>query len=165
MDTSTFDNQIESLQGLIENQKNQMEMKCKAFLKATNEFVVTWFNECVENAIKSHPEVAQKHGTEGLHKLKSDLQNIVEKAQDFVEEHVNQDVYWAHSGSITDRHQTGFYESKLKPNRLDSAVRQVLGYVGFILIKYGFADTGRNSDWEIQTGDERPRLKYGYSWS
>ena len=105
---------------------------------------------------------------EGLRNLKSDLQKMIEMVPSIVEEHLNNDKYWAHRGQLSyEPYQLGPYrvQGNRVPDELSEGVRELLGYVGAILIKHGFADTKQYSEWETKHGFERPRYSYGYDCS
>lgn len=169
MDTSSFDAQIKDLEQQIGGLRGQMENICKEFLEVTKEFTVAWFRNHVERTVTSQPKIAKKCGVEELRHFKSDLQKTITMVPRIVEEHVNNDKYWAHRGQIPDEHDRRFaryhVSGRCPLDELDNAVREVLGYRGVILLKHGFAKTGEHSEWETKYGSEQPRYKYGYDWS
>ena len=169
MDGSKFDAPIRDLKEQMDTLREQMEKTCKEFLEATKEFAPTWFQKSVERAVTSQPELAKECGVNGLRSLKSDLQKLVAMIPHIVEQHVNCDKYWPHRAELPDEPELKFgryHISKPRgPDELDNGVREILGYVGAILVKYGFAKTGEFGNWVAGYGSERPRYRFGYDWS
>jgi len=144
MDASEFDAKIGKLEEEMKNHRDQMEETCNEFLIATNEFTIDWFNKSVEKEVRSNPEITKKHGVEGLRNLKSDLYDLLPKVPDLVNQHLNEDAYWGHRGMIPDEQEKRwgryFLYTILGPivGPLDEGTRIILGYVGEILLKYGY---------------------------
>ena len=170
VNTSKFDSLIKELEGQIRVLRDRIEKTCKEFFEATNEFAVEWFQSCVERAVISNPELAKKSGVAGLRNLKSDLQNLAATVPSIVEKHLNIDRCWPHRRQIPDKPdpQLGRYQDywrRLTIANLKNAVAEVLGYVGGVLVKHGFADTGPASAWAVIAWSEQPKYTCEYDWS
>lgn len=173
MDTSEFDPKIGNLEKEMKIFREQMEKTCDDFLIATNEFIIDWFNKSVQDSVQRNPDITKKHGIEGLRNLKSDLNDLILRVPDLVNQHLNKDAYWGHRDTISDGKEKlwGRYSlyRALGPidGPLDEGTRIIFGYVGEILIKYGYVSLNETKivNYWTSIGSNRLRYSIGYNWS
>lgn len=169
MDSSKFDTRIKELKEQVNVLRGRMEEACKEFLDATKQFAVGWFQDCVESTVVSNYERAKEYGVKGLRNLKSDLGKLITIVPSIVEKHVNNDKYWVHRGVMSydvliQNFRYLVYQGHF-PDTLGNAVREVLGYVGAIIVKHGFVNTGQAGTWEVKHGAAQPIYRRRYIWS
>jgi len=168
MDVKQYEAEIEKIEGEIVALRPQLETESQKFLEETTKFAVGAFQTWTEKAIEKYPDVAKKLGVRGLGEVKSKLRKIVGNAPQFVGQCVNSNGLWSHRGELPERLNLGNrYEvcGRRNPDHLDVAVRQLLGYVGVILLDHGLAGDDLHSSWERTQSYPGAHYKYGYDWS
>ena len=156
--TSEFDLRNKELQEKLHDIQNRLEITSKEFLEASERFTILWFRERVRETILSYPGRTKTMGANGLGNLKFDLSDLIAKVPTLVDKYVNCDKFWIH------RTQGRYYMSRIH-DRLDGAIRELLGYVGSILQKYGFINKHRDREWGVRQGTNQLIYKGEYDWS
>jgi hypothetical protein len=163
LDTEKYNAEIQDLKDKIETAKADMEEACKEFLKATEEFTAGWYQESVKSGLTENAKAALELGTEGLKKLKSELNDLIARLPDLVENLVNTGK-WPHRNELPADSSRKFGISivkELSNNYLHDYVQKLFGHVGALLIKHGLAD----SNWDMKPGDDLPTYKVAVIWS
>jgi hypothetical protein len=167
MDTSTYDAQIQ----VAIDEKNalysQMEQTCATYFEASGEFFKNEFQRMIEREVTSKPDVTQKLGLEKLKELKAEVNELVENAPQLVSEHFDKDNLWEHRCPLPEGMEKeslpGFDLTHSAGKKVIEEVREVLGYSGRLIIKYGYKEAGREGEWESRGESSRPRYRYGFS--
>ncbi len=166
MDTQQFDEKTQSLTTQIEELSKITEQIQQEFLQSTQTFLAQWIRSRVENAVTRKSEVSKKLGVEGLRKLKSELNQMVDDVPQLVTKHLNVDSLWAHRFKLpidTNKEYGRYHFYGSGPDDLNTAVRILMGYAGTLLMKYGYAEKGNRDEWDMLRQDGSQNLIYKYA--
>lgn len=144
-----YTRQIEALKESLTHKQAELSDVRRRYVVALPEYLQKEYDDRVSSAVRHHPEVAQALGTDGLRPMKAELCALKERVPEIVSTFVDQEKVWMPSfqiragDSIAPAHNASieFKES------IDKAMRQAIGQVGNIIIKYKFASGGSNSEW------------------
>lgn len=158
-----FDAQREEVEARILALREEMEGIKQEFLRATTDFVAKTFQAEVEKAIREKPGLAMAKGVSGLSQLKADLNVLIQDAPRLVEERLRRDELWPDRQDAVDEDLAWSLRSRPERGGFDEEVRFLVGYVGTLLVKHGFADTSDRSEWEVKQG--KGRYRFWLQWS
>jgi hypothetical protein len=172
MNTEQFDNEIARLESEAEAVRREMEVVTHDYLQAIVAPLADWFRRDAERAVMENHERAVALGQDGLGKIKEELTRLIQRLPVLVHEHIDRDLYWTHrqratrkvrsaSPSYDSDYTRSFARPAEVPSRTDG-LREVLGYLGELLINNGFATADKNSVWKITPGSPRPRWGIGF---
>lgn len=169
MDHPDYATTIHQLEAQDRALREEMEDECRAFLESTIKFTSDSFRDIARKEVAAHPEAAKALGQEGLARLKSDLNELIETVPTLVERHVNADEYWVHRKDTLndlDRYQNPYeFHGYAVPKELYSVVREAKGYLGALLIQHGVSGVGERERWQQVSSSDRPAFRYAYDWS
>jgi hypothetical protein len=136
------------------------------FLNETQIFVTNFYKETIKEYVISNPDITKDYGKEGIQDLKYECRELIKMIPEMVEKYMGTDMFWSHKCPINDLKK----ECKIYPtfsthyNRSDSnkslieSLRQILGYLGDLLLKYHYIKVGKYSDWKM-SDDEKFTFK------
>jgi len=162
MDTSEYDAKIEDLIVRIDNTRQKMAPVLVTFLNETKIFVTNFYKDTIKEYVISNPDITKEYGIEGIRDLKYECRELIKMIPEMVEIYIGNEKFWSHKCPINDLKK----ECKVYPafsthyNKLDSnksiieSLRQILGYVGDLLLKYGYIKIGKYSDWEMSNEEK-----------
>jgi hypothetical protein len=162
MDTSGYDAKIEDLTVRINNTRQEMAPVLVTFLNETKIFVTNFYKDTIKEYVISNPDITKEYGKEGIRDLKYECRELIKMIPEMVEIYIGNKKFWSHKCPINDLKK----ECKVYPafsthyNKLDSnksiieSLRQILGYVGDLLLKYGYIKIGKYSDWEMSNEEK-----------
>ena len=168
MDISEYDKKIEDLTVNIDKTREKMAPVLINFLNETKVFVTNFYKETVKEYVISNPDITKDYGKDGISDLKYECRELIKMIPEMVEMYIGNDKFWSHKCPINDLKK----ECKIYPafsthyNRSDSnesiieSLRQILGYVGGLLLKYGYIKNGKYSVWKM-SNDEKFTYKGG----
>jgi hypothetical protein len=163
MDTSSYDAKIQAAAAEKAALYSQVEAASRSFMQACVDFFRKDFRRRIESAVTEDPETTQSLGIEKLRALKSELNELVSKVPDIVSERLDRPDVWEHRKPIPETQDTFDLRFRAGNNAHDE-LREVFGYFGQLLVKYGFETTGKDSAWESRP-KAPPRYKYGMTLS
>jgi hypothetical protein len=167
MDTSKYDAQIQAAIDEKDTLYRQMEGTCAAYFKASNEFFHNELQRMVEREVTSKPDVTQKLGLEKLKELKAEVKELVESVPQLVSQHLDKENIWEHRSPLPEGMKKeslpGFDLIHSAGKKVSEEVREILGYGGQLIIKYGYHNSGREGEWELRGKNARPKYRYGFS--
>ena len=144
MDISEYDEKIEDLTIRIDKTRQKMAPVLITFLNETQIFVTNFYKETIKEYVISNPDITKDYGKEGIQDLKYECRELIKMIPDMVENYMGTDMFWSHKCPINDLKK----ECKIYPafsthyNKSDSykslieSLRQILGYLGDLLLKY-----------------------------
>jgi hypothetical protein len=162
MDTSVYDEKIEDLILKIDNIRQKMAPVLVTFLNETKIFVTNFYKDTIKEYVISNPDITKDYGSEGISDLKYECRKLIEMIPEMIEIYIGNEKFWSHKCPINDLKK----ECKVYPafsthyNKLDSnrsiikSLRQILGYVGDLLLKYGYIKIGKYSDWKMSSDEK-----------
>ena len=101
-------------------------------------------------------EVTRSLGTEKLEKMKQEFTGILDSLPEHTSKRLDDGQIWLHREEIPDRAVTDMtysYQFEKRSNKsMDDAIRELIGLVGSMLIKYGFVEAGKDFTWKMTPG-------------
>ncbi|MDK1022549.1 MAG: hypothetical protein QGD90_13045, partial [Candidatus Hydrogenedentes bacterium] len=129
----------------------EMESACKSFLNAAGPFVREWAQDKIADTITRRHALSRAKGVEGLRPLKAELRLLLQDYPALINAQLNRDELWAHRGEL-DGGANGtktYYDVKNEKPALwlVDEFRRLMGFAGVLLIKHGFDELSKKSDW------------------
>ena len=129
----------------------EMESACKSFLNAAGPFVREWAQDKIADTIARRHALSRAKGVEGLRPLKAELRLLLQDYPALINAQLNRDELWAHRGEL-DGGANGtktYYDVKNEKPALwlVDEFRRLMGFAGVLLIKHGFDELSKKSDW------------------
>jgi hypothetical protein len=148
VDTTEFDRQIEALEERTNALRVELDRLARRLFAPTADFVTTWYRAHVEQALLNNPEAVKSAGPR-LSAMKADVSDLLSRVPQVVEQFLDVDEAWPHRGEIKVEDLQAFPPLGFSqpPHRLEAQIRAILGVLGEILVKHGFARLGRASEW------------------
>ncbi|MCH8204970.1 MAG: PilZ domain-containing protein [Candidatus Hydrogenedentes bacterium] len=129
----------------------EMEATVKQFLRATGPYLREWAERKVAGTVTKRHALSRAKGIEGLRALKVELRMLIEDYPTLIDTQLNGDELWAHRSDFdgkTDGTQSYYDEENEKPAMwLVDGFRRLMGFTGVLLIKHGFDELSKESDW------------------
>jgi|GEM_PF-2299180 len=172
MDINVLKNEIEELtQQLIQIEENMYQIRGK-IIPAVSLHLQELFKKDIEEKVKTKVEITKLLGVEKLRDLKNELNHLIEETPKIVEEYFNKKLILVYEYLKQDKKNEYISsdEYSIKKN-IEEAVRDLLGYEGKLIIKYGYekyasnSSFSDNSSWERLYNSEIPKYRYGISLS
>jgi len=116
----------------------QLEGYCQEFVQAARNFVINWYSYCIENAVKSYPEITQRIGADGVQSLKEDLTHFMQEIPQTVEEALGQAKLWSHRYKEANKLLHSYSYSEKRPKMIDDVIRLILSRILPLLDKHGY---------------------------
>jgi hypothetical protein len=141
-----IEKQLQKLGSEEEKCIRQLEGYCQEYIQAAKNFIINWYTSCVENAVKSYPEITQKIGSNGVQSLKDELTQFIQEIAKITEEALNQAKLWSHRYKDANRLLQSYSYSEKRPKMIDDVVRLILSRVLPLLDRHGYEEAADNLD-------------------
>ena len=129
----------------------EMEATVKQFLMATGSYMREWAEQTVVDRITERHTLSRAKGIEGLRALKTELRILIEEYPTLVDTQMGRDELWAHRSEFdgkTDGTKSYYDAENEKPAmRLVEEFRGLMGFAGVLLIKHGYDELSKKSEW------------------
>lgn len=128
----------------------ELESTCKRFMEQTRSFICAWAEKKLVDTVAERHALSRAKGTEGLRALKSELTSLVEDYPALIDAQLNRDEHWPHRDEVKDATGTmNYYDAENeRPARwLVDEIRRLMGFTGVVLIKHGYDELSKQSDW------------------
>lgn len=149
MDTSGFDKQIENINIKIDQQRRQMTPIYDEFLKEATNVLNDYYKSKTEQFVVSKPDITQKHGKEGIKKLKSDCRELLKRVPDIINKNLGINKFWSHKWEIDvlkSNYGTNHYDSVYKiGSEINRSLNDSASDLRELLTKYGYIEQGKVS--------------------
>ena len=157
MDTSEYDEKIGDLKFKINKTRQDMAPVLITFLNETKIFVTNFYKDTIKEYVISNPDITKNHGKEGISDLKYECRELIKMIPEMVEMYIGNDKFWSHKCPITDlKNECKIYPAfsthynRSDPNKsIIESLRHILGYLGDLLLKYGYIKKGKYSVWQM----------------
>lgn len=146
VNSTKIDKQIQQLRSEEEKCIIQLAGYCQEFVQAAKNFVISWYTGCVENAVKSYPEITQRIGSDGVQSLKDELTQFSHEIPKIAEEALNQDKLWSHRYKEANKLLQSYSYSEQRPKMIDDVMRLLLSRALPLLDKHGYEEAADNLD-------------------
>ncbi|WP_048190407.1 hypothetical protein [Methanobacterium sp. SMA-27] len=162
MDKSVYDGKIEDLTIKIDKTRQKMAPVLITFLNETEIYVTKFYKDTIKEYVVSHPDITKKYGKDGIRDLKYECRELIKLIPEIVEMHLGTDKFWSHKCPINDLKKeckvypafSTHYNVSDSNKRIIESLRHILGYLGDLLLKYGYIKTGKYSEWKMSEDEE-----------
>ena len=139
-----------------------MEPVLNTFLNEVKIFVTNFYKDTIKEYVISNPDLTKGYGTDGISDLKYECRELIKMIPEMVDMYIGNDKFWSHKCPVNDLKK----ECKVYPafsthyNMSDSnksiieSLRQILGYAGGLLLKYGYIKNGKYSVWKMSSDEK-----------
>ncbi len=129
----------------------EMEATVKQFLIATGSYMREWAEQKVVDTVTARHTLSRAKGIEGLRGLKTELRTLIEEYPALVDTQMSRDELWAHRSEFdgkTDGTKSYYDAENEKPAMwLVDELRGLMGFTGVLLIKHGYDELSKKSEW------------------
>ena len=104
----------------------------------------------------NRPEVVRNLGPEKQAELKREFTVLLDELPEHTSRRLDDSQIWLHRVQIPDHaisDMTYSYHLEQRANRsIDQAIRDLIGLIGSLLIRYGFIEVGKDYEWNLTPG-------------
>ncbi len=134
-----------------ERLRAEMDSTCRNFFDAAASFMCAWAQDKIADTVTRRHALSRAKGVEGLRPLKSELHALLEDYPTLIEAQMNRDELWAHRRELdggTNGTKSYYDVENEKPAVwLVDEFRRLMGFTGVLLIKHGYDELSKESDW------------------
>jgi hypothetical protein len=109
--------------------------------------------QLLKSYFKHKPDVTRGLGAEKQEVLKAEFTGILDSLPDHTSKRLDDSQIWLHRVEIPDQalsDMTYSYQFEKRSNKaMDDAIRDLIGLVGSLLMKYGFVEIGKDFTWRM----------------
>ncbi len=148
MDTTQFDNDIEDAKAQKEAVMTKLESLVEEYIDTTVRLLGIESPAMIEATVANNPAITEKLGLEKLRELKGKVKDVLTKLPALTREHLNSNEIWEHRQAVP-MANLSIVRDELT-NKVDGALRQIIGYLGELIVKYGYSRAGGGPNWNVQ---------------
>ena len=148
----------------VKRRIKELEIKAEdaaqALARQTLPYLDHYCRTFVEKEVVNHPDKAKQLGKDGLADLKKELDRVITRLAPRVKTHIDTKFPWPHRASDVTRTES--------PEQVETALKErmrfLMGYMGDILVKHGFAKSGPDAEWRPVKPKSKSEKRLMYSW-
>lgn len=156
MNSTDYDRIIAQERKILVSIKEQGEKLIPEFKRIAASYIRELSIKLMKSYFKYLPEVTRSLGTEKLEELKREFTGILNSLPEHTNKRLDDSQIWLHREVIPDRTITDMtysYQFEKRSNKsMDEAIRDLIGLVGSMLIKYGYVQAGKDFTWKMTPG-------------
>jgi len=156
MNSADFDQIIAQERKVLASIKEQGEKLIPEFKRITASYIRELSIQLMKSYFKYQPEVTRSLGTEKLEEMKREFTGILDSLPEHTSKRLDDSQIWLHREVIPDHAVTdmtySYYFEKRSNKSMDEAIRDLIGLIGSMLIKYGFVEAGKDFTWKMTSG-------------
>lgn len=156
MSSPDYDRIIAREQQVLASIKGQGERLIPEFKRIAAAYVRDLSITLLKSYFQYKPEISRTLGTDSLAGMKREFTDLLDSLPAQTSQRLDDSQIWLHRVDIPDRavsDMTYSYQLEKSSNKsLDDALRELIGLVGSILMKYGFVEAGKDFTWNMSPG-------------
>ena len=156
MSSTDYDRIIAQERKVLASIKEQGEKVIPEFKRVTTAYVRELSIILLKKYFKYIPDVVSNLGTVKLEELKQEFNGILDSLPEQTSQRLDDVQIWLHRVDIPDHalsDMTYSYQFEKRSNKsMDDAIRDLIGLVGTILMKYGFVVADEDFTWKMTPG-------------
>jgi hypothetical protein len=153
MMSTDYDRTIAQEKKLLASIKEHGDKIIPDFKRVTASYVREFSIYLMKGYYSNRPEVARNLGPTKVDELKDEFEKFLDNLPDYASRRLDNPQIWLHRTEIPDHalsDMTYSYQLEKKSfNAMDQAIRELIGLVGSLLIKYGFIEVGMDYEWQM----------------
>lgn len=134
---------------------------CENIIPEFKEIITLYIKDWSIELMKAHwtakPEIIKNLGPQKSQDMKKEFKEILALMPEAANKRLNDPQIWLHRIEIPQFELTdlsySYYLEKRSKKYINLAIRELIGLVGALLIKYGFIEVENDYDWEMTSGD------------
>jgi hypothetical protein len=163
MSSQDYDRVIAQEQKVLASIKEHCENIIPEFKEIIALYVHDWSIKLVKAHWTAKPEIVKSLDPQKSEEMKREFKGILAVMPKAANKRLDDPQIWLHRIEIPQHELTdlsySYYLEKRSKKYINLAIRDLIGLVGSLLIKYGFMEVDNNYDWEMTSGDI-PRYTY-----
>jgi hypothetical protein len=156
MNSPDYDRIIAQERKILVAINEQGEKIIPEFKSITASYVRELSITLLKSYFKHRPEVAKSLGSDKLEELKREFTGILDSLPEQTSQRLDDHQIWLHRVVIPGQalsDMTYSYQLERRSNKaMDDAIRELIGLVGSMLMKYGFVEDGKDFTWKKTAG-------------
>jgi hypothetical protein len=152
MSASDYDRIIAQEQKVLRSIRDEGSKFIAAFKKTATAYVRDWSIKLVRSYYTEKPQITKNLGPEKEEALKGEFKEILASLPEHVSKRLDDNLIWLHRDEIPNQalsDMTYSYQlEKRSKNAMDRALKDLIGPVGAMLIKYGYIETEKDYLWD-----------------
>ena len=156
MSSTDYDRIIAQKQKVLVSIKEHGEKFIPEFKKITTSYIRDLSIKLMKGYYTYRPEVTRNLGPEKFEEMKREFKEILDTLPEQTSKRLDDSQIWLHRVEIPDNalsDMTYSYQlEKRSKNSMDQAIRDLIGLVGSVLIKYGLIEVGKDYEWKMTPG-------------
>lgn len=156
MNSPDYDRIIAQERKILVSINEQGEKIIPEFKSITASYVRELLITLLKSYFKHRPEVAKSLGSDKLEELKREFTGILDSLPEQTSQRLDDHQIWLHRVVIPGQalsDMTYSYQLERRSNKaMDDAIRELIGLVGSMLMKYGFVEDGKDFTWKKTAG-------------
>ncbi|RLD02345.1 MAG: hypothetical protein DRI46_00880 [Chloroflexi bacterium] len=156
MNSTDYDRIIAQERKVLVSINEQGEKFIPEFKRITTSYIRELSIKLIKGYYTHRPEVTRNLGAEKLEEMKRELKEILDTLPEQTSKRLDDSQIWLHRVGIPDHaisDMTYSYQFEKRSNRsMDQAIRDLIGLVGSVLIKYGYIEIGKDFEWKLTPG-------------
>ena len=156
MNSTDFDRIIAQERKVLASIKEQGEKLIPEFKRITASYIRELSIKLMKSYFGYKPEITRSLGTDKLEEMKREFKGILVSLPEHTSKRLDDSQIWLHREDIPDRAVTdmtySYHFEKRSNKSMDEAIRDLIGLVGSMLIKYGFVEDGKDFTWKMTPG-------------
>lgn len=156
MNSTDYDRIIAQERNILVSVKEQGEKLIPEFKRITTSYVRELSINLLKTYFKLKPEVARRLGADKLEEIKREFTGILDSLPEQTSQRLDDNQIWLHRVEIPEHElsdMTYSYQLERRSNKsMDDAIRDLIGLVGSMLMKYGYVEVGKDFTWKMTPG-------------
>jgi len=156
MNSTDYDRIIAQERKVLVSINEQGEKLIPEFKRITASYIRELSIKLMKSYFKYQTDVTRSLGTVKLEEMKQEFTGILDSLPEHTSKRLDDSQIWLHREEIPDRAVTDMtysYQFEKRSNKsMDEAIRDLIGLVGSMLIKYGFVEAGKDFTWKMTSG-------------
>ena len=156
MNSTDYDRIIDQERKVLTSIKEEGEKLIPEFKRLTASYIRELSIQLMKSYFKHKPEVTRSLGAEKLEEMKLEFTGILDSLPENTSNRFDDNQIWLHREEIPDHAVTdmtySYYFEKRSAKSIDEAIRDLIGLVGAMLIKYELVESGKDFTWKMTPG-------------
>ena len=157
MSSQDYDRVIAQEQKVLVSVKEHGEKIIPEFKEIIALYIYDWSIKLMRRYLTANPEITKNLGPQKLEEMKREFKGILDSLPETTSKRLDDPQIWLHRFRIPEHELSDLtysYQLEKRSHKLiRQAIRELIGLVGSLLIKYGYIEVNNDYEWEMAFGD------------
>jgi hypothetical protein len=157
MNNQDYDRVIAQERKVLASIKEHSEKLIPEFKQITALYIHAWSIKIMKRYLANKPEITNNLEPQKLEEMKRDFKGILKEIPEITSKRFDDAQIWLHRFEIPDHELAdltySYQMEKRSQKSINQAIRELIGLVGSLLIKYGYIDLQNDYEWEMSTSN------------